>query len=77
MTAPTALVEPTTTDSDDDDLVHAVCCDPNTAMCGLDVSGLEWGIDDGDEMCRVCEIAAMENLPCSNPNCPDRVGADR
>lgn len=54
----------------DEEEVHAVCCDPNTALCGLDVTDMEWG--DGEQVCHACEIAALEGLPCASPTCPER-----
>jgi hypothetical protein len=46
-----------TTGSGDDDLDHIVCCNPNRALCGRDVSTLEWiaeGEDNAEDECVVC-----------------------
>lgn len=41
--------------SDDDDLTHTACvCDPDTALCGADVSDADWTNGVEDE-CIVCE----------------------
>ena len=47
------------TDSGDDDLDHIVCCDPNRALCGVDMTDVEW-IEPGTEEleCVVCEDLA-------------------
>ena len=48
-----------------DDLIHTVCCDPNTALCGADVSGEGW-YPDGTypDDCLVCEYLAALPSPC-------------
>lgn len=66
------LLEPTSTD-EDDDLVHIVCCDPTHWICGLErdpdeAEDAEYWEDD--EMCQMCQ--RLEDMPCSDPNCPDR-----
>ncbi|WP_432112827.1 hypothetical protein [Streptomyces sp. S1] len=48
----------------DTDITHIVCCDDDTALCGLDVSGFRW--HQGGEDCVVCLDLRG---PCG-PNCP-------
>lgn len=60
----------------DDDLIHVACCNPDLALCGEDLSASIWwtgGITD-EEMCTVCELAALNGFGCSAPGCPERVG---
>jgi hypothetical protein len=55
------------------DLVHVVCCDPGTALCGAGVAGDPWVRDDvraaGDEDCRACLAAEAAGGAC-RPGCP-------
>lgn len=50
----------------DDELDHIYCCDPDRALCGRDISGVEeeeceeWSCDD--HPCVVCED--LEGRPC-------------
>ena len=68
MTAP--LVAPSTTDSDDYDLIHIYCrgCSPTVALCGWVEEDGEWISRDeevGERDCVVC--AELDPLPC--PGC--------
>ena len=45
------------------DVLHVVCHDPNTALCGADVSGEPWRT--GETTCQVCAIADANLLPCA------------
>ena len=54
----------------DDGLDHVACqeCRPNVALCGVDVSGIEWLPDDAPDTpddCAVC--VELEKFPC--PEC--------
>ncbi len=49
---------------------HVVCCDPDTAMCGTDMSGTEWAPGTAVIGCVVC--ADLVDAPCADPNCPDQ-----
>ena len=53
----------------EDELIHVVCCDPDVAMCGMDVSGYRWVPHDEPATCELCAIAYEEDLPC--PKCHD------
>lgn len=45
------------TTAGDDGIDHVVCCeDENLAMCGKDVTGLEWGSDGTNQSCVVCAL---------------------
>ncbi|MFJ2004761.1 hypothetical protein [Streptomyces chartreusis] len=46
------------------DLDHVVCCDEDTALCGVDVSDAVWGagLPDLTVMCVVCRDLAVK--PC-------------
>lgn len=68
MTAP--LTETVTTTSTDDDAVHVVCCDPDMALCGTPVPGGNWVAVTTPTDCPLCALA--EDMPCGNPDCPDR-----
>lgn len=47
-----------------DDLVHVACdCDPDTALCGTDVTGQGWDDDDVETTCVVCRD--LEYQPCA------------
>ncbi|MFK0172650.1 hypothetical protein ACIQU5_28025 [Streptomyces sp. NPDC090306] len=63
----TALApELATTDGDDGDgLTHLWCCDPDTALCGSDLTGDEDLDDDAEVDCIVC--LDLEETVC--PRC--------
>lgn len=64
----TLAPEPTTVvaDSGAPVITHWVCdCDPDTALCGVDVAGEEWMGDDEDVTCVVC--LDLEDVDC--PRC--------
>ena len=54
---------------DDDPYHHLYCCDPDTALCGLDVSGYADNPDDDAPLCPLCALADDEGLPCPVPGC--------
>lgn len=57
-------------DHADEDAIHVTCCDEDIAMCGLDVTDhavIE--TDDDSKDCRVCRVAADNDLPCPVPGC--------
>lgn len=58
-----------------DDVDHYACCDPDTAICGYDVSGWD---DVGDEsrppLCQLCADADEQGTPCTVPGCPNGAG---
>jgi hypothetical protein len=61
MTTPAPQVTPP--DTSDPDLFHWVCCDPNVALCGTDVTRHPMrSIDSDDDPCVVC--ADLVNTPC-------------
>lgn len=51
--------------------VHVVCCDPNEALCGTNVAGLDAMPDDAEVTCQLCALAYANDLPCANPRCPE------
>lgn len=55
-----------------DNLVHVICCNPNLADCGKDLSGRPFLPDDTETTCRICAISEAEDLPCADPDCPYR-----
>jgi hypothetical protein len=58
--------------SDEDDVEHLYCCDPDVAVCGLDLSDYDENDDPIDD-CKICELCERaKHLPCANPKCPDR-----
>lgn len=63
--------EPSGATGPGDGLCHLTCCDPGTAMCGLDVSGYG-DVEDDHENCRLCPLCALtddEGMPCPVPGC--------
>jgi hypothetical protein len=50
-------------DSGDDSFTHVVCCNPNLALCGSDVTDVDWVGDDVEATCVVC--AELEELACT------------
>ena len=58
--APTPL-----TSHDAADETHVVCCNPEIALCGSDVSGTPWVDQDEEATCVVCHD--LEGQPC--PSC--------
>lgn len=60
---------PTSTDSDDDELIHVSCkCDPDVALCGADLTGcpmIGWDDYPTPKDCLVC--GELDELPC--PRC--------
>lgn len=64
----TTTAEPQTsntdTGNDDAELNHLYCCDEDTALCGLDISGMpEAEVIEGDpDICLVCDDLARQ--PC-------------
>ncbi|MEV4846111.1 hypothetical protein AB0K20_23200 [Micromonospora matsumotoense] len=66
MTAP---LTDTTTSTSTDDAVHITCCDPDTGLCGETVLG-DWVSPTTPTDCPLCLLA--DDMPCGNPDCPDR-----
>lgn len=62
---------PVPSDVDDDDQVHLICCDDNTALCGVPLGG-DWIDEDhipAGRECRRCRYLRAELVPCGHPNC--------
>lgn len=52
------------------DVYHLVCCDENTALCGEDVTDVQFRARRPDEfLCPLCKLAEDRDEPC--PGCPD------
>lgn len=60
-----------TTGSGDNDLDHIVCCDPNRALCGLDVTYVDWVEESAEEdECVVCvDLWSLPKTSCGKPFC--------
>lgn len=58
------------TDGTTDDIQHLVCCDPNTALCGLDVTDLGWTDMPEQNDCPLCVVVDDTNTYCTHPACP-------
>lgn len=72
MTALT-LPAPAPPEVGDDDWIHGICCDPDVALCGADVSAAaEVAITSLDGVCPACVAIADLPLPCGTPGCPGR-----
>ncbi|MGW3321095.1 hypothetical protein [Streptomyces virginiae] len=46
-----------------DELDHLYCCDPDTALCGTDISDSPELFDDGETTCVVCVDLADAGCP--------------
>jgi hypothetical protein len=67
LTHPTAPPQPANGDDEPD---HLYCCDPDIAMCGVDVSdATEVGPDIDGPLCKLCAYVCDEGLPCP-AGCP-------
>jgi hypothetical protein len=62
---------PTDTGGEDDDLHHIWCCDPDVAVCGVDLTGVPdaGDVGDGVQVCPLCALAWDGGLPCPVPGC--------
>ena len=47
----------------DDPFDHAYCCDPDTALCGADISDNEYG-EEQDNPCPLCELIEARGVLC-------------
>lgn len=47
---------------DKKELVHLVCCNPDEALCGMDVTGFKWVGAEEEITCPMCSL--MEGKPC-------------
>jgi hypothetical protein len=54
-----------------DQPVHVVCCDPNEALCGTNVSSHRDVPAATETTCVLCALAEANHLPCANPSCPE------
>jgi hypothetical protein len=55
-------------------MIHYVChCDDDVALCGLDVSALEFVVDGeyNDAPCSLCYIVWEDDQPCPRCGCVD------
>ncbi|MUN41469.1 hypothetical protein [Actinomadura litoris] len=57
----------------DHDFVHVYCCDPDRAVCGLDVADRKdlGDADPSDEDCPWCGAIEQLGSPCGAVDCPD------
>jgi hypothetical protein len=60
----------TGTTDDDIDIQHIVCCDPNTALCGSDVSDVPFTDMPLQYECPLCIWADTVQASCPSPTCP-------
>lgn len=58
--------------TDDDDLDHWVCCDPDVALCGKSVAGQPMATFSVAS-CMLCEFEFDNPSACQSPDCPWRV----
>lgn len=70
MTQPASVLEQ---DTVDDEPIHlASCFSDDVAVCGLDISGMEWEEDDSVPVnCHECELRWEFSLPCNDERCDD------
>jgi hypothetical protein len=52
----TAISPERSADDLDDELIHEVCCDENTAVCGADVHGQPWMAVETETTCLLCVL---------------------
>ena len=63
--------EPAATTTEADDLNHIVCCDDdNLAMCGLDLTEVEWMARGALPDCPTCERLWEKDEDCYAGECP-------
>jgi hypothetical protein len=63
MTAPLAVLEDRQVD---DELVHITTChDENISLCGIDLTGVPWVLDDENE-CVVCVDFFESDVCCAD-----------
>jgi hypothetical protein len=51
------------------DVHHLLCCDPDVAMCGQDVSGHPFTDGVGEIPCPLCRTVLAERQPCPVADC--------
>lgn len=51
------------------DLVHLVCCQPNTALCGSDLTGKAEVPDSAVLTCSACDLIDEKGSPCGGRLC--------
>lgn len=54
--------------ADNDDVDHLYCCDPDVAICGVDLSGIPEGFEF-DNLCRYCAYLERNRLGCPVAAC--------
>ncbi len=55
----------------DHDVTHYICCDPDLARCGKDVTTEPW-TTSGENVCEICDNKDRLRQPCQDPDCPIR-----
>jgi hypothetical protein len=70
MTFPTPSPVTATSHTDDIDVQHIVCCDLDTALCGEDVSNVDFTDLPCEYDCPLCLWADEDEPFCSSPTCP-------
>lgn len=51
---------------------HIICCDPDTALCGADVSGEDISLatpDKAPNLCPTCLTLSVLSATCDDPGC--------
>lgn len=54
---------------DDPGTYHLVCCEPDTALCGTDVSDIPYGPLEDEQWCAVCWDLADVDVSCGASMC--------
>ena len=67
MTTPQAAPTASRSNRSPDGLDHLYCCDPDTALCGTDISDTPELFDDGETTCVVCADLADDDCTCPTP----------
>jgi len=60
---------PGTAPADGDGWQHIWCCDPDVALCGADLSGVEDSDGEDEPVCTDCAIADALRRPCPVAGC--------
>ena len=71
MTSPSGacLVAPVRDRNDPGDVDHYYCCDDDIALCGADLTGMEYMDRGPDWDCPLCVLVLDADEPCGVPGC--------
>ena len=67
--ATATLPAPAPVNTSGDDTDHLYCCNPDVALCGLDISNHPFMKVDPRRLCPLCALAETEGPPCPVQGC--------